>query len=153
MSAESNAEQAPGATFSPGQAGTGAAGTGAAGTGPAGTGPAGPGERATPKRGPGPGPAMGGPARFMGGMSTEKALDFKNSSRRLLAMLRPYRPLVVFALVLAVSSVTLAVLGPRLLGEAINVVFDGVRSHHGTDFHHVAQILAVVLALNVGSSV
>ena len=143
MSAESNAEQAPGASFSPGQAGTGAAGTG----------PAGPGERATPKRAPGPGPAMGGPARFMGGMSTEKALDFKNSSRRLLAMLRPYRPLVVFALVLAVSSVTLAVLGPRLLGEAINVVFDGVRSHHGTDFHHVAQILAVVLALNVGSSV
>ena len=143
MSAESNAEQAPGASFSPGPAGTGAAGTG----------PAGPGERATPKRAPGPGPAMGGPARFMGGMSTEKALDFKNSSRRLLAMLRPYRPLVVFALVLAVSSVTLAVLGPRLLGEAINVVFDGVRSHHGTDFHHVAQILAVVLALNVGSSV
>ena len=48
---------------------------------------------------------------------------------------------------------TLSVLGPRLLGEAINVVFYGVQSRRGTDFHHVAQILAVVLALNVGSSV
>ena len=89
----------------------------------------------------------------MGGMSTEKALDFKGSSRRLLAMLRPYRALVLIAFALAIGSVTLAVLGPRLLGEAINVVFDGVRSRHGTDFHHVAQILAVVLALNVGSSI
>ena len=143
MSAESNAEQAPGARFSPGSADAGPADTVAAG----------PGERATPKRGPGPGPVMGGPARFMGGMSTEKALDFKNSSRRLLAMLRPYRLLVGIALALAVGSVTLAVLGPRMLGEAINVVFFGVGSRHGVDFHHVAQILAVVLALNVGSSI
>ena len=131
MSAESNADQAPGASFSPA--------------------PAGPVERATPKRGPGPGPAMGGPARFMGGMSTEKALDFKNSGRRLLAMLRPYRMLVVLALALAVGSVTLAVLGPRLLGEAINVVFDGVRSAHGTDCHHVRENLRALPPPNVGS--
>ena len=130
MSAESNAEQAPAATFS-GDTG----------------------ERATPKRGPGPGQTMAGPARFMGGMSTEKALDFKNSGRRLLATLRPYRVLVVAALVLAVGSVTLAVLGPRLLGEAINVVFNGVLARKGVDFHHVAQILEVVVALNVGSSI
>jgi ATP-binding cassette subfamily B protein len=94
-----------------------------------------------------------GPARFMGGMSTEKALDFKNSGRRLLGTLRPYRILVVLALALAIGSVTLAVLGPRLLGEAINVVFDGVLSRRGIDFGHVAQILAVVVALNVGSSI
>ena len=74
MSAESNADQGPGASF--------------------GSAPAGTGERATPQRGPGPGQAMGGPARFMGGMSTEKALDFKGSSRRLLALLSPHRMLV-----------------------------------------------------------
>jgi ATP-binding cassette, subfamily B, multidrug efflux pump len=174
VSAESNANQAPGASFSPGSAGNGSAGNGSAGNGSAGNGSAGnesagngsagpgaggpeaggPGERATPKRGPGPGPAMGGPARFMGGMSTEKALDFKNSGRRLLATLSPHRVLVLFALALAVGSVTLAVLGPRMLGEAINVVFDGIRSRHGVvDFHHVAQILAVVVALNVGSAI
>ncbi len=148
MTAESNADRAPGVSFSPPSDGTPSDGTPSDGAVPAG-----PGERATPKRGPGPGPVMGGPARFMGGMSTEKALDFKNSGRRLLATLRPYRILVLLALALAVGSVTLAVLGPRMLGEAINVVFDGIRSQHGVDFHHVAQILAVVLALNVGSSI
>ena len=40
-----------------------------------------------------------------------------------------------------------------MLGEAINVIFDGFVSHRGTDFNHVAQILAVVAALNVGSSI
>jgi len=89
----------------------------------------------------------------MGGMSTEKALDFKGSSKRLLSTLRPYRVMMAIALLLAVTSVTLVVLGPRLLGEAINVVFYGVISHHGVDFHHVAQILLVVVALNVGSSI
>jgi ATP-binding cassette, subfamily B, multidrug efflux pump len=114
------------------------------------------GERATPKRGLGPAGGMGpgrGPGAFMGGMSTEKALDFKGSSRRLLRLLYPYRALVTIALMLAAGSVTLAVLGPRMLGEAINVVFYGYVSHHGTDFHHVAQILLVVVALNVGSAI
>jgi ATP-binding cassette, subfamily B, multidrug efflux pump len=116
------------------------------------------GERATPQRGLGPATRMGpgpggrGPG-FMGGMSTEKALDFSGSSRRLLGMLRPYRVLGACALALAISSVTLTVLGPRLLGEAINVVFAGFKSHHGTDFHHVAQILLVVIALNIGSAI
>jgi ATP-binding cassette subfamily B protein len=96
---------------------------------------------------------MGGPARFMGGMSTEKALDFKGSSKRLLGLLLPYRLLMALTLAFAVGSVTLAVLGPRMLGEAINVIFDGFRLRHGTDFNHVGQILAVVVALNIGSSV
>jgi ATP-binding cassette, subfamily B, multidrug efflux pump len=111
------------------------------------------GERAVPKRGPAPAAPMGGPGRFMGGMSTEKALDFKGSSRRLIGMLSPYRMLMILGLSFAVAAVTLNVLGPRMLGEAINVVFDGFRSHHGTDFHHVGQILLVVLGLNVGGAV
>jgi ATP-binding cassette, subfamily B, multidrug efflux pump len=114
------------------------------------------GERATPGRGLGPAVGMRPGARgpgFMGGMSTEKALDFSGSSRRLLGMLTPYRVIGACALALAISSVTLTVLGPRLLGEAINVVFYGFISHRGTDFHHVGQILLVVIALNVGSAI
>jgi ATP-binding cassette subfamily B multidrug efflux pump len=87
------------------------------------------GERATPKRGVGPtagfGPGGRGAAGFMGGQSTEKALDFGGSSRRLLRLLRPYRQLVTLALAFGVAGVTLTVLGPRLLGEATNVVFAG----------------------------
>ena len=122
-------------------------------------------ERAVPGRVPGPaheGPRMRGPARFMGGMSSGKALDFKGSSKRLLGLLRPYRVLVDAVVVLAVASVTLTVLAPRFLGDAINVIFDGYlasRLSHGpshsggVDFGHVGQLVGVVLALNVGSSV
>ena len=116
------------------------------------------GERATPQRGPGPavsiGPGAGrGPGAFMGGMSTEKALDFAGSSRRLGRLLTPYRMLVGAALAFATGSVTLAVLAPRMLGEAINVVFAGVVARHAVDFAHVAQILAVVVAMTAGSAI
>ncbi len=64
----------------------------------------------------------------MGGMSTEKSLDFRGSSLRLLRTLRVQRPLITLSLGLAVASVTLAVLGPRLLGDATNLIFSGVIS-------------------------
>lgn len=87
----------------------------------------GPGERPTPRRGPGPAPgaAAHGPARFMGGMSTEKALNFGASSRRLLRMLAPQRPLIVAGLTLGVVSVGLSVIGPKILGNVTNLIFTG----------------------------
>ena len=89
----------------------------------------GPGERPVPRRGPGPAPgAMRGPAAFMAGRSTEKSLDFKGSSRRLLRTLRPERALAALALALATASVTLSVLGPRILGLATNLIFSGLVS-------------------------
>src|ERR1700733_2457346 len=97
-------------------------------------------ERATPARGPGPAAPLRGPARFMSGMSTEKALDFKGSGKRLLRLLSPYRLLTIPPRPLAVPRVTLSVLAPRLLGEAITLVFDGYEPHHGVDFGHVGQI-------------
>ena len=80
-----------------------------------------------PNRRPG-GPPMGGPgARMMGGggMPTEKLQDFKGSSKRLLAMLRPQRMLVGVVLLLGITSVTLSVIAPRILGHATDVIFDG----------------------------
>ncbi len=89
----------------------------------------GPGERPVPSRGPGPAPgAARGPAAFMAGRSTEKSLDFKGSSRRLLRTLRPERALAALALALATASVTLSVLGPRILGLATNLIFSGLVS-------------------------
>jgi ATP-binding cassette subfamily B protein len=69
---------------------------------------------------------MRGPAAFMGGRSTEKSLDFRGSSRRLVGTLRPERPLVVLVLLLAAASVALSVLGPRILGRATDLIFAGV---------------------------
>ncbi|MCO6009801.1 ABC transporter ATP-binding protein/permease [Actinoallomurus purpureus] len=67
-----------------------------------------------------------GPAAFMAGRSTEKSLDFGGSSRRLLRMLRPERPLILVTLLLAVASVATAVVGPKILGRATDLIFAGV---------------------------
>jgi ATP-binding cassette subfamily B protein len=61
-------------------------------------------------------------------MSTEKSLDFRGSSKRLLHTLVPHRLLVTGSLLLAAVSVGLSVLGPRLLGDATNLIFTGVIS-------------------------
>jgi ATP-binding cassette subfamily B multidrug efflux pump len=112
-----------------GGTGGGGHGGGGPGSGPPGDGPpaGGPDERPIPQRGPGPPPgARQGPGAFMSGMSTEKSLDFRGSSGRLLGTLRPERPLMLLTLGLATVSVTLSVLGPRMLGNATNLIFSGV---------------------------
>ncbi len=75
------------------------------------------------------GPAGGGfgPRGLMGGGGpVEKSLNFGPSAKRLLGELRPERRLVSFTLALGAGSVSLSVLGPRLLGDATNLIFSGV---------------------------
>ena len=74
--------------------------------------------RRPPRRGMGP---MGGM-----GMPGEKSLDFRASGRRLLTVLRPERWRLAVVLLLGVASVALAVTGPKVLGDATDVIFDGV---------------------------
>ena len=90
---------------------------------------------AAPAGGPPPGAAGGPPRRPMGGggpgmmfMSAPaaKSKDFKGSFRRLLGELRPERLGIAVVLVLGVVSVFFSVIGPKLLGNATNVLFEGV---------------------------
>ncbi len=60
------------------------------------------------------------------GMPTEKAMDFTGSLKRFAGYLRVERLAVAVITVLSVLSVTLAVLGPKLLGNGTNVIFAGV---------------------------
>jgi len=106
------------------------------------------GERATPQRGPGPaGGFAHGPARFMGGMSTEKALNFSGSSRRLLGMLAPQRALIIIALAMGVISVSLSVTGPKVLGNVTNLIFTGVISKGLPAGVTKAQVIAHLRAI------
>ncbi len=75
------------------------------------------------------GPPMGGPGRMMtAGMPAEKLQDFRGSLKRLLGMLRPQRMLVGLVLLLGIASVGLSVAGPKVLGHATDIIFDGVVS-------------------------
>ncbi|MDR3360137.1 MAG: hypothetical protein LBO20_05740, partial [Bifidobacteriaceae bacterium] len=59
------------------------------------------------------------------GMPVAKPLDFKASGRRFLGLLRPERVKVALTMVLTVIAVGLGVVGPKILGEATNRVFEG----------------------------
>jgi ATP-binding cassette subfamily B protein len=84
----------------------------------------------------------------------EKSLDFRGSGLRLLRTLRPQQHLIVGTLLLAVASVILAVIGPKILGRATDVIFAGVLDPNlGIDFDHVARILLFALATYVLASV
>ncbi|MBX3194692.1 MAG: ABC transporter ATP-binding protein [Microbacteriaceae bacterium] len=77
-----------------------------------------------PRRGPGGG---GGPFGGMG-MPAEKSMNFGPSARRLLRRLAPERVGLVFVILLGVLSVVLAVLGPKILGQATDIIFEGAIS-------------------------
>ena len=85
----------------------------------------------TPTRPPTRPPAgsipMRGPGAAMGaGMPAEKSLNFWPSARRLLGQLRPERAFALAVVGLTVVGVSFSVLGPKVLGNATNVIFAGV---------------------------
>ncbi|MCH9815716.1 MAG: ABC transporter ATP-binding protein, partial [Actinomycetia bacterium] len=59
-------------------------------------------------------------------LPAEKVRDFKGTFVRLLGLLRPDRLVITLVFFLAACSVLFAVLGPKLLGHATNIIFAGV---------------------------
>jgi ATP-binding cassette subfamily B protein len=66
-----------------------------------------------------------GPMRGQG-VPVQKSKDLRGTSRRLFALLGPERIKLVLALALGVTSVAFMVSGPQILGNATNVLFDGI---------------------------
>ncbi|MBI0298263.1 ABC transporter ATP-binding protein [Streptomyces sp. PRKS01-29] len=62
----------------------------------------------------------------MGGQPTERSMDFRGSGRRLLARLRPERGIALLVLALCTVSIGLSVAGPKILGEATDLIFAGI---------------------------
>ncbi len=87
------------------------------------------------------GPGGGGPFGGMG-MPAEKSLNFGPSARRLAGNLKPERWPIAFVTLLAIVSVVFAVLGPKLLGNAINLVFAGALSKQFPEGMTQAQVIA-----------
>jgi ATP-binding cassette subfamily B multidrug efflux pump len=81
------------------------------------------------------------------GMPTERSDDFGNTLRRLGEILGKERKKMFFVFVLTVTSVTLIVLGPRLLGQATDIIVQGLQSPDGIDFGALHRKLILVAAL------
>ncbi|MCW2542357.1 MAG: multidrug transporter ATP-binding protein [Frankiales bacterium] len=78
-----------------------------------------------PKRLPAAGARNAGPPWMSMGQPTEKSMTFGPSAKRVLQRLRPHRAQVLLVVLLAVASIAMSVLGPKILGHATNLIFAG----------------------------
>jgi ATP-binding cassette subfamily B protein len=97
------------------------------------------------------GRAMGGPMGM--GAPVEKAKDFRGTLRRLLGYLRPHRLQLGAVVVMAILSTVFSILGPKIMGNAITKLFEGlmlkVRGVPGAqiDFDYIGRILLLLAGL------
>ena len=61
-----------------------------------------------------------------GGPPAGKTRDLRKTLRQLIGRLRPELPLIVLVAVLGAASVAFSVVGPKIIGNATNVIFDGI---------------------------
>ena len=57
---------------------------------------------------------------------TERCRDFRGSSKRLVRLLTPHRGLTAAVISLAIATVTILAIEPRILGHATDLLFNGV---------------------------
>ncbi|MGQ0831985.1 MAG: ABC transporter ATP-binding protein [Microthrixaceae bacterium] len=85
------------------------------------------------------------------GMPTERSNDFGTALRRLWGLLDEERLKLIAVLGLTVVSVALVVIGPRLLGDATDIIVRGVITRAGIDYAHLHRTLAFVVGLYLAS--
>ncbi len=107
-----------------GSGGNGSGGPGGPGRSGGPGGPGRPGGPGGPGRPGGPGSHGGGP---MGGLFVQagKSADFRGTVKRLGRRLRPQTGRILIVVLVTVGSVLLSILGPKLLGNATTLVFEG----------------------------
>jgi ATP-binding cassette subfamily B protein len=90
---------------------------------------------------------------MMMAMPVEKAKNFKGTLRRLLAYLRPHALQLSLVVVMAVLSTLFSIAGPKIMGEAVTKLFQGVMARFmgnpnaQIDFPGIAQILLWLVGL------
>ncbi len=77
------------------------------------------------RRGPGGSAQMRRHGPMAMGTPGEKSRDFGPSAKRLMRSLRPERTLVLLVVALSFVSVVLSAVGPKILGNATNLIFEG----------------------------
>ncbi|HPN02593.1 MAG TPA: ABC transporter ATP-binding protein [Rectinema sp.] len=106
------------------------------------------------QRRPGTKPVRPGRRALMAG---EKSRDFKGTMKKLIAYLGPYHWPILCVMIFAIVSTILAILGPKVLGNATTALFDGVVKKltrtGDIDFSKIKTILLTALALYVSSSI
>lgn len=88
----------------------------------------------------------------------EKPKNFKGTLKRLVHYLHPHRFRIVIVFIAAILSTVFAIIGPKVMGDTITVVFEGAYAkvrgvaEAGIDFSKVANLLLLLGGLYVFSS-
>lgn len=90
------------------------------------------------------------------GVPAEKSKNFLQSAKRLTRLISDESILVILIFLMAVASVALVVSGPRILGHATDIVFQGLLNRDGTDgidFARLHRTLAFAIGVYTASYV
>lgn len=92
-----------------------------------------------------------------GGMSFEKAKDFKGSIVKLLGYMSKYKIGMILVAVFAVGSTVFNIIGPKISGKATTKLFNGlvakIQGIGGIDFDAIKRILLILLGLYCFSAI
>ncbi|NLD51129.1 MAG: ABC transporter ATP-binding protein, partial [Clostridiaceae bacterium] len=104
-----------------------------------------------PKMRPGGGHGPGG--MMQGG---EKARDFKGTMKKLISHLRVYRVSIIIVLLFAAASAGFSIAGPKILGEAVTSLFEGITAKvagsGNIDFGQIGKIVLNLIVLYLASA-
>lgn len=102
-----------------------------------------------PKRGMGPG---------AGAMPVEKAKDFKNTFKRLVKYISPYKISLIVVLITAILSTVFSIISPKIMGHITTKVFeDVIKKYRGIpnasiDFQYIFKLIILLMGLYVISA-
>ena len=98
-----------------------------------------------------------GPMGHGPGMVTEKARDFKGSTKKLIKYLGRYWAAIIAVMIFAAVSTVFSVAGPKVMGKATTALAEGLMNKiagtGGIDFDYIAKVLLFTLALYVVSAI
>lgn len=90
-------------------------------------------------------------------MSVEKPNDFKGTLNKLIKKLSKYYIAIVIVIILAIGATIFNIIGPKILGNATTILFEGVqKTVMGTgsvDFDQIGQILLLLMGLYIISTI
>ena len=87
------------------------------------------------------------------GQNAEKSKDFKGTLKKLVRFMKPFYKGLIWVLVFAIGSTIFSIFGPKILGMAIDVLFEGVMhklnnaATAGIDFEAIIRILLILLGI------
>lgn len=87
----------------------------------------------------------------------EKPKDMKKTVGKLVRYMKPFHAMIIFVIVCALLSAGFSIAGPKILGNATQLIYEGfvakIQGSGGIDFDGIAKVLLTVLAIYVISAI